>query len=220
MSGPRDEPYSPPSAEVRTEFSGAIWDVRSERFTLPEASAPMTRQFIAHPGAVAIAAVDDQGRVLLIQQYRHPVLARDWEVPAGLLDVGGEGPVTAAARELYEEADLAAESWAVLADLYTSPGSSAETIRIFLARGLSPVPESERHERSDEELGIVKRWTPLSEALDAVTSGGVLNSTTQLAVMHAAAAHARGWEGLRPAGAPWPALEQIRAGDHARVPRD
>jgi 8-oxo-dGTP pyrophosphatase MutT (NUDIX family) len=219
MTELHDELEAAPVVESRIAYPGVIWDIRSETFTLPEAPRPMHREFTAHTSAVAIAAVDSQDRILLIRQYRHPVLAREWEIPAGLLDQAGESGQPAAARELYEEADLRAAEWSVLADQYTTPGSSSEVLRIFLARGLSAVPRAQQHAREDEELGIEKRWVDLSEAAAAVSAGGILNATCQLAVLHAERARAAGWAGLRPGDAPWPSLEHIRAAGHARLPR-
>ena len=111
--------------------------------------------------------------MLLIKQYRHPVRTREWEIPAGLLDVDGEDPLAAAQRELAEEADLVAAEWAVLADFVTSPGGSDEAIRIYLARGLSATPEA--FAREDEEADMELRWVPLDECVDAVLARRVQN---------------------------------------------
>ncbi|MDR3202139.1 MAG: NUDIX hydrolase, partial [Bifidobacteriaceae bacterium] len=105
------------------------------------------REFAAHPGAVAVIALDSRGRVLLQRQYRHPVGFELWEPPAGLLDVEGEEPLAAARRELAEEADLLAGDWRRLADFFTTPGGCDERIRIYLARDLAPVPAAERFAR-------------------------------------------------------------------------
>lgn len=198
-----DLPVEVPVSARETVYSGFVWDIVRETFELPESARPLTRDKMAHPGAVAVAAVDDEDRILLLQQYRHPIRTRDWEVPAGLLDVSGEDPAAGAARELGEEADLRAEDWHTLADLFTSPGGSDERVRIYLARGVTAVPEEEHHEREDEESGIVLRWVPLDEARDAVLGGRVRNAIAALAVFHAHAARSRGWTGLRPADAPW-----------------
>src|SRR5690606_35402520 len=101
---------------------GAVWDVRRGRF--PFDGAELTREYVDHPGAVAILPVDHEGRVLLIRQYRHAIAHRDWEIPAGLMDQPGEPAVDAARRELAEEADLEADRWDVLLDTWSSPGGS------------------------------------------------------------------------------------------------
>jgi ADP-ribose pyrophosphatase len=155
------------------------------------------REFVEHPGAVGVIALDEDDRVLLIQQYRHPVRTRLWEVPAGLLDVADEPLLAAAQRELAEEVDLVASNWSVLLDLATSPGMSNERVRIFLARGLSATPTV--FAREDEEAEIELRWVPLDEAVDAVLSGRVRNAILISGILAASTAHARGWSGLRPA---------------------
>lgn len=189
------------SAEV--VYQGRVWDVVRETVDLGQAGE-VTREFVDHPGAVSVAALDDHDRIVLIQQYRHPVRTREWEVPAGLLDVDGEPPWVCAARELHEEADLVADSWHVLADYYSSPGGLNEAMRIYLARGLSPVPEDDRHARHGEEMGMPVRWVPLEVARDAVLAGALHNATAVIAVLAAHAAREQDWTTLRPFDTPWP----------------
>ena len=119
------------------------------------AGGVVTRDFVTHPGAVAVLALrelDGVDHVLMIRQYRHASGGHVWELPAGLLDVDGEPPWEAAARELAEEVDLTADEWHVLADDVTSPGAFPETVRIFLARGLQEVAAADAHQRTAEEL--------------------------------------------------------------------
>lgn len=208
MSG-TDAPLSDERVDVEvhereTVYRGAVWDVVRESFHLPEAGGRLTRDVLAHTGAVAVAAIDDEDRILLIRQYRHPIRMRDWEIPAGLRDIDGEDPATAAARELGEEADVRAADWHTLADMYTTPGGSTEIIRIYLVRGIDALPHAQRIEREGEERGIVVRWTPLAEAVDAVLAGRIGNATACLAILHADRARARGWTDLRPVDALWP----------------
>jgi 8-oxo-dGDP phosphatase len=186
-------------------YEGRIWDVVSDSFQLSETGESLTRDYIDHPGAVAVLPMNDAGDVLLIRQYRHPVGMDLWEIPAGLLDVEGEDFVVGAARELAEEADLAAARWNVLADFFNSPGSSSEAIRIYLARGLTEVPHHERHERTDEEAEIEFHWIALDDAVAAVLAGRLHNPSAVVGILAAAAARADGFAGLRPADAPWPA---------------
>ncbi len=159
----------------------------------------MVREYVAHTGAVAVIALDDEDRVLLLSQYRHPVGHVLWEPPAGLLDVPGEDPVRAAARELAEEADLVAGRWWRLVEFFTTPGGSSERITVFLARDLSPVPEAERFVREDEEAAMVARWVPLDEAVEGVLGDRFASPTTTVGVLAAVAARARGWDMLEPA---------------------
>jgi ADP-ribose pyrophosphatase len=186
-------------------YEGRIWDVVSDSFQLNDDGDTLVRDYIDHPGAVAVLPMNDDGDVLLLRQYRHPVGMDLWEIPAGLLDVEGEDFVVGAARELAEEADLVADRWNVLADFFNSPGSSSEAIRIYLARGLSEVPGHERHVRTDEEAEIELHWTPLDEAVRAVLDGRLHNPSAVVGVLAAAAARAGNFESLRPADAPWPA---------------
>ncbi|RAX46622.1 ADP-ribose pyrophosphatase [Arthrobacter sp. AQ5-06] len=186
-------------------YEGRIWDVVSDSFQLSETGESLTRDYIDHPGAVAVLPMNDAGEVLLIRQYRHPVGMDLWEIPAGLLDVEGEDFVVGAARELAEEADLGAGEWNVLVDFFNSPGSSSEAIRIYLARDLTEVPHHERHERTDEEAEIEFHWIALEDAVAAVLEGRLHNPSAVVGILAAAAAKADGFAGLRPADAPWPA---------------
>nr|WP_179389039.1 NUDIX hydrolase [Psychromicrobium silvestre] len=185
-------------------FHGKIWDVQRDTFELSAGGEQLTREYIAHPGAVAVLVLDDDGRVLLLRQYRHPVRASLWEIPAGLLDVEGEDFQVAAARELAEEADLLAADWKLLLDVYNSAGSSSEAVRIYLARGISEVPEVDRHQRTAEESEIALRWVPLQEAVAAVLAGQLHSFSAVSAVLAAAAGQPSGFQGLRPADTPWP----------------
>ncbi len=200
-----DEPSPRRLLSSHKVYEGRIWDVVSDSFQLSDDGDPLVRDYIDHPGAVAILPMNDDGDVLLLRQYRHPVGMDLWEIPAGLLDVEGEDFVVGAARELAEEADLVASRWNVLADFFNSPGSSSEAIRIYLARGLSDVPGHELHVRTDEEAEIELHWTPLDEAVAAVLAGRLHNPSAVVGILAAAAARAGNFESLRPADAPWPA---------------
>jgi len=194
---PSDHLAARPVTEHTLIHAGRIWDIVSDVVDL--GPTQVLREYVDHPGAVAIIAIDELDRVLLVSQYRHPVRSELWEPPAGLLDVAGEPPVVAAARELAEEADLRADTWHVLVDFYTTPGGSSERIEIFLARGLHEVPEGERHVRIHEEADMVPVWVPLDEAVDAVLAGRLHSPTAVVGVLAAARARERGWDELRPA---------------------
>lgn len=200
-----DEPSPRRLLSSEKVYEGRIWDVVSDSFQLNDDGDALTRDYIDHPGAVAVLPMNDDGEILLIKQYRHPVGMALWEIPAGLLDVEGEDFVAGAARELAEEADLVAAEWNVLADFFNSPGSSSEAIRIYLARGLSDVPGHELHVRTDEEAEIELHWLPLDAAVTAVLEGRLHNPSAVVGILAAAAAKADGFDRLRPADAPWPA---------------
>ena len=103
------------------------------------------RTVVSHPGAVAVLALDDAGRVLMIRQYRHPVGYQLWEIPAGLRDAAGEPPLETARRELFEETGYRARDWHVLIDYFTSPGYSTERLRIYLARAVEQAKDDPAH---------------------------------------------------------------------------
>ena len=180
-----DEEYRAPVLESRRVFDGAVWDVQRDRFSF--GGAELVREYLVHPGAVAILAQDAEGRVLLIKQYRHPIGHRDWELPAGLRDMDGEAPLDTAKRELAEEADLEAAEWTLLTEFYTSPGGSSESLIVFHARGLSH--RASPFDRTAEEAQIELRWLPLEVVVAAVVDGRLKNAILGLAVLNAHARH-------------------------------
>ncbi|MER7989092.1 NUDIX hydrolase [Streptomyces noursei] len=187
-----------------TPFTGAKTSVRTDRVVMPDGST-VSRDYQVHPGSVAVLALDDADRVLVLHQYRHPVRQKLWEIPAGLLDVPGENPLHAAQRELYEEAHVKAEEWRVLTDVYTTPGGSDEAVRIFFARGLSEV-DGERFEVSEEEADMELARVPVDELVRGVLAGELHNNCLVVGVLALTAARAGGGlDALRPADAPWPA---------------
>lgn len=187
-----------------TPFRGNKTSVRTDDVVMPD-GAVVSRDYQVHPGSVAIVALDDDGRVVVLRQYRHPVRHKLWEVPAGLLDVPGENPLHAAQRELYEEAYVKAGDWRVLTDLYTSPGGSDEAVRIFLARDLSEA-EGARFEVAEEEADMELARVELPELVRGVLAGEVHNTCLAAGVLALSAALAGdGLDALRPAEAPWPA---------------
>ncbi|SNC59169.1 ADP-ribose pyrophosphatase [Kytococcus aerolatus] len=144
-----------------------------------------TREWTEHPGAVAVVATREAAdgvELYCVRQYRHPVRAEAWEIPAGLLDVEGEPMHEAAARELAEEAGLAAGTWEVLVDFHTTPGGSAEAIRVFWARDLRDA-EIEDFEAEAEEVDMSGHWVPLGTLLEAVHDGRVHNPSTVIGAL-------------------------------------
>jgi 8-oxo-dGDP phosphatase len=191
-------PVASSTEVLRTKLVAVrVDDVRTPENNLAE------RDVVLHPGAVAVLALDDGERVLMIRQYRHPVGRLLWEIPAGLRDVAGEDPWTTAQRELVEEASYRARDWRVLADYYSSPGYSTERLRVFLARDLEPVPAAERHfVPQDEEAHLLLDWLPLDEAVGKVFAGELHNGPAILAIMAGYAARSGGYDRLRPADSP------------------
>jgi ADP-ribose pyrophosphatase len=198
-----------PVSSSEVAFEGMVWDVLREAVDLGPAGT-VTREFVDHPGAVGVLALDEEGRVALVHQYRHPVGMTLWELPAGLLDVAGEPPLRAAQRELAEEADLQAARWDVLVDWVLSPGGTSEAFRCYLARDLSAVPEHARHERDGEELGMPTEWFDLDEVHAAVLANRLNSPSLVVGVLAAHASRANGWTTLQPADAPWPEHPRLR----------
>ncbi len=187
--------------------SGAVWDLRADVVDLGQGGT-VRREFVVHPGAVGVLAMDDSDRVLLIRQYRHPVGMMLWEPVAGLLDIEDEDPLDGAARELVEEAGLVAERWHTLIDFETSPGGSSEVIRMYLARGLSPVAGG-RPAGAGEELDLPLVWMPLEQLVEKVLAGDFTCPTTVTGGLAAFAHRAAGWTRLRPPDCGWPMREQV-----------
>ncbi|HWC34141.1 MAG TPA: NUDIX hydrolase [Mycobacteriales bacterium] len=197
-----------PAAESQVVFrSGRVIDVRTDRVRMPD-GGEATRDVVVHPGAVGIIAIDDNGRVLLIHQYRHATGRRLWEPPAGLLDVVGEDPLVAARRELYEEAHLEADRWDVLVDAYTSPGMTDEAVRIYLAREVREAQQP-RFAGEHEEADMPVKWVPLPEAVAAVLGGRLHNPLAVMGILAAAAAYDETFVGLRRSDAPWPEMSDF-----------
>lgn len=194
-----------PAQVLRSEvvFAGKVWDVRRDDIALSDGQE-VTRDVVVHPGAVGILALDDEDRVLLVHQYRHPVRTLLWEPPAGLLDAPGEHPLEAARRELWEETGYRAGTWHTLVDYLNSPGGSTEAFRCYLARDLTAGDAAEREPGEGEERDMPTAWYPLDVLVEGVLAGRLHNPTLVSGVLAAAAARAAGWSGLRPADAPWP----------------
>ncbi|MGI5220018.1 NUDIX domain-containing protein [Nocardia sp. CA-290969] len=189
------------TVDSRLVYRGAIVALRLDQVEMPDGRV-VEREVVEHHGAVAVVAVDDDGQVVLIRQYRHPLGERLLELPAGLIDIAGEDPLEAAQRELAEETGLAAREWSVLVDVALSPGFTDEALRVYLARGLTdthrPPPE---HEEADLELVRM----PLDDAVRAALAGEIVNATAVAGLLALRAAEAAQLP-LRPPGAAWPGL--------------
>lgn len=176
-----DRPGDSTVTGSKVSFSGHVWNVVTDDVILSNGDV-VQRDVVRHPGAVAVIALDEDSHVVLVEQYRHPMMARMWEAPAGLRDVDGEPALVTAQRELAEEAGLQAEQWTPLLELALTPGGSDEIISVFLAEKLSTcevadfVPEG-------EEADIVVGRFPLQEVIEAVLSGRIRNATLACAVL-------------------------------------
>jgi 8-oxo-dGTP pyrophosphatase MutT (NUDIX family) len=157
---------------------GRVIDVYSERLRYAN-GREYEIDLVRHPGAAAVVAVDDAGRVCLVRQYRQGVTDFLWEIPAGKLD-SGEAPEACAIRELAEETGVAAHRWSPLGLYIPAPGIFTEVIHMYLARELdvgTPTPDI------DEELEL--KWMPLDEAIARVLRGEWNDGKTALALLRA-----------------------------------
>ncbi|GAA2398003.1 NUDIX domain-containing protein [Nonomuraea africana] len=185
--------------DSKEHFKGYVIGVRTDTVRMPRDEVA-DRDYVVHPGSVAVLALDEHDRVLLIRQYRHPPRHLLWELPAGIRDVQGEPLVATAARELAEEAGYRAETWHTLVDLYTSPGMSDERVRVFLARDLSKTESDFVHRH--EEIDMPLEWVPLADAVEKALMGMIHNSPAVAGILAAYAASVEGFALLRPADAP------------------
>ena len=202
-----DVPLAWPVESSIVRAQGKITSYVEDQVRTPDGQL-ITREYLKHPGAVGVIALDDHDRVALVRQYRHPVRHRLIEPPAGLLDVEGEGYLATVKRELAEEVGLAAGSWAVLVDLFTTPGILGESLRIYLARDLEAVDDPDGYVREGEEAHMDTVWASLDDLVEAVLDGRLHNPTVVSGVLAAWTARERdGFSSLRAADAAWPAFE-------------
>lgn len=207
----RDLPQSWPVLSSRTLAEGRIATFTEDEVQTPD-GARVHREYLRHPGAVGVIALDEESRVVLVRQYRHPVRHRLIEPPAGLLDVAGEDYLLAAQRELAEEVGLAAARWNVLVDLFSTPGILGESLRIYLARDLSDAAAPDGFLREGEEAHMDTVRASLADLADAVLDGRLHNPSMVSGVLAAWTAWTKDqFASLRPADAPWTAHEVIRA---------
>ncbi|MBQ7712235.1 MAG: NUDIX hydrolase [Clostridia bacterium] len=162
--------------EVNYLFKGYIVNLRKDRVLLPNGkTAP--REYVEHRGGVAVLAVDEQGCIPLVRQYRYPLRSHLWEIPAGKLEIG-EDPDVAIARELREEAGLEAGSIHPLGRFYATCGYSNEIIRLYLATDLTYVGA---HPDEDEFLEI--KYFTIDEVYEMCLSGAIEDSKTLVAIL-------------------------------------
>jgi 8-oxo-dGTP pyrophosphatase MutT (NUDIX family) len=206
-----DAPESWPVTSTAVLAYGQVAQFVQDQITTPDGEL-IAREYIQHPGAVGVIALDDDLRMALVRQYRHPVRYRLIEPPAGLLDVEGEDYLLTAQRELAEEVGLAATSWRVLVDLFTTPGMVGEALRIYLARDLGQAGAPDGFSRHGEEAHMDTVWASLADVVDAILDGRLHNPTVVAGALATWTALQRdGFATLRPADAPWPARDPLRA---------
>jgi 8-oxo-dGTP pyrophosphatase MutT (NUDIX family) len=173
----KDTPESWPVVSRRQEFAGRIVSAYTETITGPDGSE-LVREVVRHGGAVAVVAVDEEDRLLVLTQFRNAAQERLVELPAGLLDVEGEEPLAAAQRELAEEAGLGARDWSVLVEVFTSPGIMDERVVIYLAEGLSDAPPPDGFSAEHEEADMGRHWVPLADVVRGILRHEIKDSLT------------------------------------------
>jgi len=157
-------------------YEGRILNLRVDQIRTPQGVEAL-REIVENGGAVAVVAVDDQQRVVLVKQYRHAIRAVVTEIPAGKLD-GDEDPLEGVQRELREETGFRAVQWKSLGSIYPSPAWSTEYIYLYLATDLIPGPTAMD---ADETIELV--MLPLAEAIDQVRSGAIMDAKTMAALL-------------------------------------
>jgi ADP-ribose pyrophosphatase len=202
---PADSPVPPTDTAERWPVAGSAvrydggWVVRLREDQVRRPGhpddEPFTRVVVEHPGAAIILAVDDQGRALVIDQYRHAVEHRLVQLPAGLCDIDGEDPAGVARRELAEEAGFEAAEWTHLTSTFSSPGITSEISHYYLARGLRDVGRGD-FEPEHEEAEMTVSWVPVEDLATAVLEGRLADAHLALAVL---LARSRGLTGPRAA---------------------
>ena len=159
-------------------YEGRVIKVHVDTVELPDGNTS-TREIVNHPGGVGILALDQEGNVLTVTQYRYAYQKPVLEIPAGKLE-RGEDPYQAALRELREETGAITGQLTPLGEVYPSPGFSDEIIRLYLARDLT---WGETHPDEDEFLDVQR--IPFSALLDQVLSGAIRDAKTCIAVLKA-----------------------------------
>jgi len=154
-------------------YGGIFLNMKRDTVRLPDGSQAV-REYLTHPGAVAIVAILDDGRILLERQYRYPVARVCMEIPAGKLDLG-EDPLVCAQRELQEETGYTAAKWSYIRRIHPVISYSTEFIDIYLAEGLI---KGQRQLDDEEFLDVFA--ASLDELLDWVEEGAVTDVKTTI----------------------------------------
>ena len=164
--------------DSRSPYRGSFFSVQVDRIRLP-GGREATREIVRHPGAAAVVPLKD-GAVLLVRQNRHAVGSDLLEIPAGKLDVPGEDPADCARRELKEETGYEAGVLEALGVFYSSPGFTDERYHLYLATGLEQVGPAPEHDGGEP---ISAEWLRLDSALNAVTTGEIVDAKTALGLV-------------------------------------
>jgi ADP-ribose pyrophosphatase len=158
-------------------YKGRVFELRSERVREPS-GITVRRDVVKHPGSVVVLPVPDDGRIVLIRQYRHAAGQYLWELVAGHKEPN-ETFATGARRELKEEAGYTARRWRKLLEIFPSPGLLSERMEIYLAEGLT---EGQAHPEEDERISA--KIMPLDEALRWIQQGRIRDSKSVSGILY------------------------------------
>ncbi len=167
------------SRQVRRPFRGQVFDVEVHEVTLPDGKTGK-RELVRHAGGACVLALDEQGRVPMVRQYRKAFEHVLLEVPAGKLEVG-EDPLACAQRELQEETGVVAAHYRKLGTLYPSPGYCSEQLHLYLATGLTTGPA-----RPDAGEFVSCEWVPFADLIQAIEADQIRDAKTVVALLMAA----------------------------------
>ena len=180
---PRDAALAEKPLTEDVAWTGRIFNVDRLRVELPDGRVAL-RDVVRHPGAVAVVALTEDGRICLVRQYRTALGRVTVEIPAGKL-TPGEDPLECASRELLEETGMSAEKIAFLTTIATSDGFTDELIHVYMATGLT---FTRSNPDADEFINV--DLVPLEELVDAVLDGRIEDAKTVVgalvcdAIMH------------------------------------
>lgn len=175
-----DAPYEVISSEEA--FTSRFTTIRVDQVRMPDGKVT-DREIAEHPSAVGAVALDDDGQVVLLRQYRHAFGRKFLELPAGKLDVEGEDPAEAMHRELAEEVQLAAGTMTHLVTFTNSAGWTTERTSVYLATDLSPAPRPDGFVLEHEEADMEVLRVPLSEAVAMVHDGRIVDVKTVVGLL-------------------------------------
>ena len=157
-------------------YKGRVFELVKDIIELPDGNTAV-REVVNHPGGACVLPVDDDGNVIFVRQYRHPLKTYTLEIPAGLLEPG-EAPIVCAARELEEETGFTSDNIIPFTEIYATPGFCTEKIHIFFAAGLKPGKQN-----FDADEFINTERYPLEKALEMIYNGEIKDGKTIVAIL-------------------------------------
>lgn len=178
------DPLEEQVTESHLVHRGHYLEFRVDRILRSDGSTG-TRDVVGHPGAIAVLALDDDGRLLLVRQWRVPAGRAMLEIPAGTLDIHDgvpEDPDHAARRELEEETGHRAGTWRKLASFWTAPGFATELMHLYLATGIVGITGDDRLSPDEDERLELLQVGP-DEAMAMVESGSIVDAKTILGIL-------------------------------------